>query len=67
MNRVHITDAQRICDRVKAQAVVVIAFDGEQFSMTSYGETKAKCAATGRWVDHVGDLLAQGLIDPPAL
>lgn len=67
MNRVHITDAQRICDRVKAEAVVVIAFDGENFSMTSYGETKAKCAATGKWVDRIGDMLARGEILPPAL
>jgi hypothetical protein len=45
----------------------VIAFSGEQLAMTSYGETKAKCAATGRWVDYLGKELETGRLAAPVL
>lgn len=66
-NRVRITDAQRIAERVHADAVVVIAFTGEQFSMTSYGTTKQKCAIAGRWVDRVAADLESGALPAPVL
>jgi hypothetical protein len=47
--------------------VVVLAFDGDQFAATSYGATKAKCAAVGRWIDDLSDRLSSGELPAPRL
>jgi uncharacterized protein YbjQ (UPF0145 family) len=67
MQKIQITEAKKIAERIGAEAVVVIAFSGEQLAMTSYGETKAKCAATGRWVDYLGKELETGRLSAPVL
>ena len=65
MQKVQITEAQRIADRIGADAVVVLAFKGERFTGTSYGATKAKCKATGKFLDDVCGLIELGVIAPP--
>lgn len=67
MQKVQITEAKRIAERIGAEAVVVIAFGGDDFAMTSYGETKAKCTATGKWVDLIANELSTGRIPAPIL
>jgi uncharacterized protein YbjQ (UPF0145 family) len=67
MQKIQITEAKKIAERIGAEAVVIIAFNGDRLAMTSYGATKAKCAATGRWVDMVADDLASGRMAAPDL
>jgi uncharacterized protein YbjQ (UPF0145 family) len=64
-NHVHISEAKKIAERLKADAVVVLAFQGEHFALASYGATKAKCAATARFVDDLAADITRGLIPPP--
>jgi hypothetical protein len=67
MKRIPIKWAESISDRIGAEAVVVLAFDGDQFAATSYGATKAKCAVVGRWIDDLGDRLSRGELPAPRL
>jgi hypothetical protein len=67
MRRIQIKWAEWISDRIGAEAVVVLAFDGDQFAATSYGATRAKCAAAGRWIDDLSDRLGSGELPAPRL
>lgn len=46
-----IIEAQRIADRIGAEAVVILAFGGENVAGASYGVTKANCAGAGQWME----------------
>lgn len=67
MQKIQITEARKIADRIGAEAVVVIAFDGNSFAITSYGATKDKCARTAKWVDQLSADLEAGKLVAPAL
>jgi hypothetical protein len=51
----HVTEAKAIAERIGADAVVVLAFNDGSVAGASYGRTKAKCAATGKWMDALID------------
>lgn len=65
MQKIQIAEARKIAERIGAEAVVVLAFHGDNFAVTSYGETKAKCRATAKFVDDLAADLSRGLIVPP--
>lgn len=65
MKKIQITEARKIAERIGAEQVVVIAFTADDFAITSYGVTKAKCAEAGRWVDRLCDDLSGGKLSPP--
>lgn len=63
---VTIGKAQACCEAVCARQVVVIAFDGTgRYAVTSYGATKAECAAVRPLCDAVADGLASGALPAP--
>jgi hypothetical protein len=65
MKRIPIKLAEAVAYRIEAEAVVILAFDGDQFAATSYGATKAKCAVVGRWIDDLGGRLGSGELPAP--
>lgn len=65
MKPVPIKYAEAIADRLGAQAVVILTFDGATVRGTSYGVTKAKCRVTGKWMDKIIDAMAAGVLDAP--
>lgn len=67
MQKIQITEAKRIAERIGAEAVVVLAFTGDEFAATSYGETKAKCSITAKWLDNLCDQLSTGALPAPPL
>lgn len=64
-NHVHISEARKIAERLKADAVVVLAFQGDHFALASYGATKAKCREAARFVDDLANDISSGVIPPP--
>lgn len=61
-----ITIARKTCEAIGARQVVVVAFDGmRRYSVTSYGETKAECAAVRPTCDAIADGIASGLLPAP--
>jgi hypothetical protein len=61
--------AQRACEAAGARQAVVIWFDGVgRFSVASYGETKAECAAVKPLCNAIADALGSGELKcpPPA-
>jgi len=44
MVNVTIDEAKAIAKRHNCEGVIVLAFDGTEFSVTSYGQTKVECA-----------------------
>lgn len=65
VQKVQITEAKKIAERTGAKQVVVIAFSGDDFAITSYGTTKALCASAGKWVDRIAGDLTTGSLMPP--
>lgn len=64
--RVTITEARACCEAVGARQVVIVAFDGTgRYAVTSYGATKAECAAVRPLCDAVADALASGVLPAP--
>lgn len=61
--------AQKACEELEARQVVLVAFQADgRYSVTSYGETKAECAAVAPLCEAIGDALADGgLPNPRAL
>jgi len=67
MQKIHITEARRIAERIGADQVIIIAFSAERFAVTSYGTTKELCADAGRWVDQICANLEGGTMKPPTV
>ena len=67
MRKIPIAAAKVIADSVNAKAVVVIAFNGDDFAVTSYGKDKAACEAAGKWIDQLTDKLETGVIEAPRI
>lgn len=65
MKKPQITEAQRIADRIGADAVVILAFGGDVVAGASYGATKAMCSETGKWMDGIIDRMSAGDLLPP--
>lgn len=64
--RATITEARRACEAIGARQVVIIAFDVDgRFAVTSYGETKAECAAVRTLCDRIADDLRSGRLEGP--
>lgn len=61
-----ITAARRVCEAIGARQVVVVAFDGDGcYAVTSYGETKAECAAVALLCDAIANDLTSGRLPMP--
>lgn len=65
MQKIQITEARKIAERIGADQVVVIAFGDNHFAVTSYGTTKALCAEAGKWIDQIAADLNSGVMAPP--
>ena len=58
--------AQKVAERIDADAVVILAFNGDgAVAGASYGETKAICRVTGKWMDGLIDKMAAGELPSP--
>ncbi len=64
---IRISDAKKIASETGAEAVVVFAFSEGRFAAASYGATKEKCAAAGRWLDRIVDEMGAGKAPAPDL
>lgn len=69
MSRLSITDARRVCEKVGARQVVIVAFTDTDpaiaFRVVSYGDTKAECAAVRPLCDAIADRLIDGSLPFP--
>lgn len=65
--RVRIGDAKQIAKEVGADGVAVFAFVDGRVVAASYGETKDKCTALGRWLDRMVDGMCEGKFPAPPL
>lgn len=52
-----IADARQWAKRNELTGIVIVAFNGEQFKIASYGSTKSRCAVLASFVDQFGELL----------
>ncbi len=62
-----VADARSVCDAVGARSVIVLAFEGDRVSGSSYGETVAECRSTGRTLDAIVAALEAGRIPAPVV
>lgn len=60
-----ITAARHLCGVIGARQVVVVAFEGEKWSVVSYGATKEECEAVKATCDAIADGLLHGAIPGP--
>lgn len=61
-----IRHAQRACEAAKARQAVVVWFDEHgQFSVASYGETKAECSAVKPLCNAIADAIDEGELPMP--
>jgi hypothetical protein len=51
LKKIHITEAKAIAERIGADAVVVLAFNGDVVAGASYGRTKKLCDLAGKCMD----------------
>jgi hypothetical protein len=58
-------EAQRICDRIDADAVAMIAFGDGQVAGASYGVSKHTCAMVRKWLDYICDEMECGRLYAP--
>ena len=65
MKNIPIATARNIAEACGAEAVVVLAFDGNQDVGTSYGKTEGKCAITSTWMDRLIGQMRDGWVEPP--
>ncbi len=66
MQKIQITEARKIAERIGADQVVVIAFGQDAFAVTSYGTTKLLCAEAGKWIDMLVADLESGKMPTPS-
>jgi hypothetical protein len=64
MKSARIAEAKAIAERTGADSVVIIAFKGDAVAGASYGRTKPKCVAAGKWMDWLIDGMEDGLPRP---
>lgn len=58
-----ITDAKKLAYELRANGVIVLAFDGSEYGGASFGHTRAYCAKLGKVLDQIGDRLRTGEIE----
>lgn len=51
MRAVTIAAARELGKRVGARRLVILAIDGEDYGITTWGETKAECRALAKWAE----------------
>ena len=57
-----IRSARFLTKRGQLDGVVILSFAKDQYSVVSYGSTKAKCTALGKLVDYVGNAISKGAV-----
>lgn len=61
---VPIPEARRLAKEHGMKRLLILAVDGDgNFAFTTYGETKADCAAIARWADARAPWIAQEMAD----
>lgn len=54
--KILIRDAEALCKKVDAQAIVILSVTRSgAVQIVTYGESKKKCAAIGRWARELGE------------
>ena len=67
MKEIPISEAKKIAQRMNADAVIVIAFDGNGYATTSYGKDRPTCQAFSKVCDQIHDDIGSGAIPIPAV
>jgi hypothetical protein len=65
--QVPIDKAKRLANELNADAVIVIAFCGDQYATTSYGKDRATCKAFSVMCDQIHEEIGVGDIPIPAV
>lgn len=63
MKLIPIPEARRLAKECGAQRLLIVASDGEQFTFTTYGKTKADCSALAEWADRRAPYVAGEMMD----
>jgi hypothetical protein len=63
--KLSIRAAQNVCEAAGARQVIVLAFDGSEFSVVSYGATKRECAAVRPLCDEIANSIEAGTLRAP--
>ena len=64
--QVPIKEAKSLAKKLGADAVIVVAFKGQQYATTSYGKDRATCQAFSKVCDQIHDDIGNGSIPIPA-
>jgi len=67
MEKVDIDDAKRIAQKHAADAVIVVAFKGGSFAVTSYGHNRQACSNIAAVADQIHEDIIDGGIPIPPL
>lgn len=65
MQKIQITEAKKIAERIGAEQVIMIAFSQDDFAITSYGVTQKLCHEAAKWAAQIADDLKYGAMMPP--
>lgn len=65
MDPVPITDAKEIAVRRRAKAVLVLAFGGGRFAVTTFGMTRRQCDGAKRVNEQIARLIEDGTLEIP--
>ena len=64
--KVSVEKAKRLAKELDADAVIVIAFRGDNFATTSYGKDRATCQAFAKVCDRIHEDIEEGIIPMPS-
>ena len=63
--QIPISKVKKLVTELNADAVIVIAFRGQQFATTSCGKDRTTCRTFSRVCDQIHDDISNGLIPIP--
>jgi len=63
VKRPRITAAARLCTDHGARGALVLLYGAEEFSLVSYGVSKAECARLRAFVERLGELIEREGLD----
>lgn len=60
MRCAEISEARRLANKIGAKKLLILAIDDNQnFSFTTFGQTKAQCLKMARWADERAPYIAK--------
>lgn len=61
MNLIPISEARRLAKSSGARRLMILAIEGNDYTFTTYGETKKDCTALARWADEHAPYIARDM------